>query len=108
MASFGKNKILNFKNQKNNLYFLNRHHVFMESGHSYMGCDADFGQITQKLRGVMEVFRLETYVNIFNNALKNANVVRVVREDFIDCKKVAEMISIKKKDANNDDVLIFF
>jgi len=69
-----------------------------------MSCDADFGHISQKLKGTIEVFQLETYVNLFKDALKNSDVVKILRHNFYDVKKVVDWISIKKKDNGNRDV----
>jgi len=88
-------------------YNITWHHAFMESGHSYMSCDTDFGHVSQKLKGKMEVFHLEEYVSLFKDAVSNCDVVRVDRAQFLDCKKVAGMTSIKARNTENEEVCLY-
>ena len=78
--------------------FTNIEHYFMIPGHSYMPCDRDFGNITQKLIGV-EVFSTPNYIEIIRASRKTRPFITVNmnRNLFFDIELLQKKITNRTK-----------
>lgn len=78
-------------------------HKFLESGHTYMECDQDFGLIEKRKRVVNNVFVLEDWMDIVKATSKNFNVIPMNHEDFFSVQlmdKFTKMTITKDEDGN--------
>lgn len=74
--------------------FSSVHHYFLETGHSYLPCDRDFGVLEKHLRS-KEVFTTDHYIECMKACRKKdpATVVRMTSDDFLNFSVLQKFIN---------------
>ena len=94
----GQNKNVNLVTYYLRLMHINRFsavtHFFLESGHSYLPCDRDFGVFERSLKG-KEVYTTDMYAHLMATHRKKGpvTVVRMDTRDFLDFDVFQQYIS---------------
>lgn len=70
------------------------HHYYLETGHSYLPCDRDFGVLEKHLRP-HEVYSTEDYCSYMKTCriTDPATVIRLTADDFIDYDILQQLVS---------------
>ena len=81
-------------------------HKFLESGHSYLPCDSDFGDIEKYAKSHQLVYEPEEWYKIVRDArIKHPfNVVKMKIEDFVSTSELETAIVNRKKTEDNEKV----
>lgn len=92
------------------IYILRKHPTlesismrYLQSGHSFLPNDSDFGDVECSLKGAGPLFTDTDYINVMENCrIENKFCVeRLHSEDFFSVKQLEEAITNRKKDINN-------
>lgn len=75
------------------------HHRFLESGHSFLPNDTDFGRIECSLKHQQRLYTPDDYIEIMKNCrkIKPMIVDRLTKEDFLSSRNLETKITNRKK-----------
>lgn len=78
------NLVLSYLRQVHTGRFSSIHHYYLETGHSYLPCDRDFGVLEKHMRS-KEVYTTDHYTTYMKSCRKSdpATVVRMDKDDFM-------------------------
>ncbi|KAH9628494.1 hypothetical protein HF086_017320 [Spodoptera exigua] len=82
------------------------HHRFLESDHSFLPNDTDFGRIERSLKHQQRLYTPDDYIEIMKNCrkIKPMIVDRLTKEDFLSSRNLETKITNRKKAVNGSKI----